>query len=117
MDLKTAEATIAGQDLGKNFQNPNLKPRVSLRIAGCLGIREHLGKMCNKFNAPSHCCGKLLYTACICDVFVSILGNLWTVFAMNYINLASEGKITLSGLLIYSKGNKTSEENTRMGKE
>lgn len=52
MDSKTAEATIAGQDSGKNFQNPNLKPRVSLRIAGCLGIREHLGKMCNKFNAP-----------------------------------------------------------------
>lgn len=36
---------------------------------------------------------------------------------MNYIRLTSQGKVTLSGLLIYSKVNKTSEQNVRTGKE
>lgn len=49
----------------------------------------------------------LSYTAHVCDIFVSILENLWTVFAMNYIHHTfSEGDMTLSGLLIYSKVNK-----------
>lgn len=74
------------------------------------------GESVQQIGCLSHCCGKLYYTQLV-DIFVSILENLWTVFAMNYIHLTSKGKMTLSGLLVYSKVNKTSEQNVRMGKE
>lgn len=57
------------------------------------------------------------YAALICGILVSILENLWTVFAMICIHFTSKGKMTLSGPLIYCKVTKTREQNIRVGKE